>query len=235
MVATTSTMYAVERLTTTHTTIADGHQVTAEPLIEWLEQAVSEVVKRGQPGSNGAGVPIDCEALALLESIRRQCSAMRGRLFLAKRSGTLIEDVTEAWDTAWQARDRDELDDHAWAELCDDFERWAQRIDAERDVRPRQMELVVPCPQCDTRWIVVPIDDRRPELGEDRKSAVVIEYAPDRAPVAQCRVAGCETMWVGWKQLAQLGFALNVDQDLAVLEACGISLDFSNDNDVILM
>jgi len=26
-----------------------------------------------------------------------------------------------------------------------------------------------------------------------------------------------------------------VDQDLAILEACGIKLDFSNDNDVILM
>ncbi len=57
-----------------------------------------------------------------------------------------------------------------------------------------------------------------------RRAAIVVEYAEGRAPIAECRAAECDGHWVGWEQITQLGRAIDTTVDLAVLEACGISL-----------
>ena len=196
------------------------------PLLSWLEQSVTEVVKRGGAGSNGAGIPIDFEALRILNHIKHKCGQIREALYLPKKTSDLIHDVAEVWKAAREAHKKNEVDDARWALICDEIESWVQMITAEQDVRPRKMELVVPCPRCGTRWISEPVDDSNPTIGEDRKTAVVIEYADGRAPVAECRVDGCGAMWAGWAQIAQLGFTVQADMNLEVLAACGIKLEF---------
>lgn len=219
-----STERAVVRLTEPHTEHTDAGPVEWPPLLVWLEQSVTEVVKRGGAGSNGAGVPIDFEALHLLNRIRKACGQIREALFLTRKTGNLATDTAEAWTITKLARDRHEVDDAQWERICDEFEKWVQQITAEQDVRARKMELTVPCPRCGNRWVEEAVDALHPELGSDRKPAVVIEYAEGRAPIAECRVAGCEAMWVGWAQVAQLGFIVQANMDLAVLDACGIDL-----------
>jgi hypothetical protein len=217
-----STERAVVRLTRAHTEMTDAGPVEWPPLLVWLEQSVTEVVKRGGAGSNGAGVPIDFEALHLLNRIRKACAQIREALFLTRKTGNLAADVAEAWTITKQARDRHEVDDTQWERIRDELEKWVQQITTEQDARARKMELTVPCPQCGERWMEEPIDDLHPELGNDRKPAVVIEYSAGRAPIAECRVVTCEAMWVGWSQVRLLGVAVGAEQDRAVLAACGI-------------
>lgn len=225
---------AVVRLTEHHTEHTDAGPVEWPPLLTWLERSVTEIVKRGNAGSNGAGIPIDFEARRVLDNIRRQCALMREGLYLSRRGESLITDAAEAWDTAKVARKKKEVDDERWLLICDEFAKWVQAIEAEHAIRPRKMELTTPCPRCGNRWMLELVDEDRPEIGSDRKAAVVIEYAEGRAPIAECRVAGCEAMWVGWAQVAQLGFIVQAEMDLAVLDACGIRLSLeTNDNGVI--
>lgn len=171
-----------------------------------------------------ADPPINEGALHILRRIEQGTMKLRGWLYLPTRQRGAKLDLAEAWEVAHEYRTRGELDDEAWEKIIDRVETWVSDVEAEWEDRARRIELVAPCPQCGERWILDPAKVRGEE--PKRRSAVVIEYAADRVPVAECRVAGCEAMWVGWKQLAQLGFALNVEQDLAVLEACGISLSF---------
>lgn len=209
---------AVVRLTQPHTEMTEAGAVEWPPLLEWLDDSVTEVVKRGGAGSNGSGIPINFGALRVLEDIRRACGLVRRALFLVKQSGSgaLVSDVAEAWTVARQARARGELADGQWLRVCDEIESWVSKIEAEQNPRPHQMELTVPCPRCGVRWVL--------DAGE-RRAAVVIEYAEGRAPVAECRAEGCEALWVGWDQLTKLGFSVQAATDAAVLAGCGIHLD----------
>lgn len=204
---------AVERLTQAHTEMTEAGPTEWPPLLVWLERSVTEMVKRGGAGSNGAGIPIDFEALHLLDNIKKQIALIREAVFLPKKTGTLLEDIAGAWKIVKMSRDRNELEDSQWLMICEEFETWVQQIEAEQATRPRKMELTVACPRCDQRWVMD---------GEERKAAVVIEYSDGRVPVAECRNSECGAMWAGWGQVATLGFTVGAKSDLAVLEACGI-------------
>lgn len=218
-----STERAVVRLTEDHTEMTEAGATEWPPLLRWLEQSVTEMVKRGGAGSSGAGIPIDFEALRVLDDVKKACGQIREAMYLPKRGHGLISDVVEAWAASKQARNRQEVDDAQWAKITDELESWVSRIEAEQNMRPRKMELTVPCPNCGNRWFEETPDENYPE-DRDQKPAVVIEFGEGRAPVAECRVPACEAMWAGWKQVAMLGFTIQADMDLAVLEACGIKL-----------
>ena len=208
--------YAVTRLTETHTEQTDAGPTEWPPLIVWLEQSVTDVVKRGGAGSNGAGIPIDFEALRILDRIKRETVWMREALYMPRRTGSLLFDVAQAWARTKQLRGSGDVPDDQWERIGEAFEDWVQTIIAEQEARARKMELTVPCPACGHRWILE---------GEDRKSAVVIEFGEGRAPVAECRAEGCERIWAGWEQVSALGLTVGALPDLAVLKACGIDTD----------
>lgn len=210
-----STERAIERLTESHTEWTEAGATEWPPLLVWLEQSVTSMVKRGGAGSNGAGIPIDFEALHLLDDIKKAAALIREALYLRRKTGDLIADVREAWDVTKQARARAEVDDGQWERITSELETWVTRIEAEQAQRPRKMELTVPCPRCGHRWF---------EDDGERKTAIVIEYAEGRAPVAECRVPECEALWAGWRQIHQLGFTVGADMSVDVLKACGIDL-----------
>lgn len=237
-----NTERAVERLTQDHTEHTDAGATEWPPLITWLEQSVTEMVKRGGAGSGGAGIPIDFEALRLLDSIKKDVRRIRKGLFMFGRTPELIEAVKTTWEAAKHDREHGKIDDTEWEIINDTITGWAASIEGEQSTRPRKMELIVPCPRCGHRWIQdhIKIDGVDvPDPNGERKAAVVIEFGEGRAPVAECRVADCEAIWAGWKQVGLLGVTVGAEQNLAILEAAGIKLDFGtpemNDNGVIQM
>ena len=227
-----ATERAIERLTQAHTEMTEAGPTEWPPLLVWLERSVTEMVKRGGAGSNGAGIPIDFEALHLLDNIKKQTALIREAVFLPKKTGTLLEDIAGAWKIVKMSRDRNELEDSQWLMICEEFETWVQQIEAEQATRPRKMELTVACPRCEQRWVMEARDPKYPEQAE-RKAAVVIEFSEGRAPVAECRNAECLAMWAGWAQVATLGFTVGAKADLAVLEACGITITLDTPVEVV--
>lgn len=207
-----STERAVERLTADHSEVAEGgHIVEWPPLLVWLETRVTEIVGRKGGSGAGAGVPLNTDALELLQHIDRRLRMMREALYLPSQGGR-IKDTQIVWEAAVTERNGQRMDDEQWERITVELEDWVHRIQAEDD-RPRKMELTVPCPRCDTRWVL--------DNG-DRVAAVVIEFAEGRAPVAECRVEDCAAIWGGWAEVAKLGFTVGAEADLAVLAACGI-------------
>lgn len=224
-----STDRAVERLTKPHTISTDGHPTDWPALIDWIAEAITEQVNRGGTGDGDGRSPINEGALTILRRIERGTIHLRSALYLEPRKLGAKRDLAAAWETAHEYRERGELDDAAWEKITDQIAAWVSDIEAEWDDRARHMELATPCPSCGQRWILDPANPYDKTAVDKRRSAVIIEYAEGRTPVAQCRVEGCEGIWVGWHELATLGFALDASQDLAVLSACGIKLDFNTD------
>lgn len=208
-----ATSRAVVRLTEDHTEHTESGATEWPPLLTWLEEAVTEVVGRSGGGSGGGSVPINTDALELLKYIDGRIKLMRDALHL-KLTGTRIYEVKRIWQTATDERAGGRMDDHQWESICDEFINWVHRIEAEDD-RPRKLELTVPCPRCDQRWIM---DD------DQRVSAIRIEFKTGQAPVAECRNQDCLAIWAGWSDVAKLGYAVGAEQNIAVLEACGIQV-----------
>jgi len=231
-----STERAVVRLTEAHTEMTEAGAVEWPPLLSWLEQSVTEMVKRGGAGSGGAGIPIDFEALKLLERIKHETKELRGSLFLYGKLPPIIRAVAELWATAKKDRKQRKVDDEQWSHIAGSIESWVEAIEGEQSQRPRKMELIVPCPRCGNRWIQehhLVDGEEVPDPNGERKAAVVIEFGDSRAPVAECRVAGCEAIWAGWKQIRMLGVTVGAEQNLAILEAAGIHLDFGAQSEVV--
>lgn len=223
---------AVERLTQTHVEVIDKHASTWPPLLTWLDDAVRDKIRRRDGSTSDVGVSIDFGMLRIQDRIKRECATLRRGLYLPPQPD-LLHAVSDLWHQATAAHSRNELLDSDRDHIGDSIISWEQAIDAERGHTPRKLELTVPCPQCGNRWVLATdtedtarIDVSHPERAPEhiRKAAVVIEFAEGRAPVAECRVEGCETLWAGWAQVAALGYAINASQDMAVLEACGISV-----------
>lgn len=204
---------AVERLTQAHTEHTDAGPVEWPPLLEWLESAVTEVVGRSGGGAGGGGVPLNTDALDLLKYIDGRIKLMREALY-QRSVGTRVEDTKLAWSIAVTERQGGRMDDQQWENITDEFTNWVQRIEAEDD-RPRKMELTVPCPRCEQRWIM---DD------DQRVSAIRIEFKAGGAPVAECRNPDCLALWVGWSDVAKLGYVVGAEQNITVLAACGIEV-----------
>lgn len=207
-----STERAVVRLTEDHTEMTEGGAVEWPPLLVWLESAVTEIVGRKGGGAGGAGVPLNADALDLLQFIDRRVRMMREALHLPSQGGR-VKDTAVVWEATVTERKGGRMDDEQWERITDELGDWVTRIEALYD-RPRKMEVTVPCPRCEERWML--------DANGDRVAAVAVEFAEGRAPVAECRVDGCAAMWVGWADVARLGFTLGAAQDMAVLAACGI-------------
>lgn len=220
-----STERAVTRLTEPHTEIAGGgHSTEWPPLLDWLDNAIREQVKRGSAGGGGSPSPIDLTALALFQRIEYGVRQMREALYLP-----IMRDVKgairEAWDAAKTYRASGEMDDdQQWERICDAFPRWVADIETEWDDRTRRMEMTVPCPSCGTRWVLEKDDPRDPREEPKRRSAVWVEFAEGRAPVGECRALECGAYWVGYTDMAKLGIAIGATPDAEVLAACGIEL-----------
>lgn len=215
-----STERAVVRLTEPHTELTEAGPVEWPALIDWLDTAITEQVKRGQAGSGGTGSPIDMAALALLQRVEGGVRLLREALYLPIMRD-LKGALRDAWDSAKAQRSTGDLDDdQQWERITDAFPGWVLEIEQEWDDRTRRMEVTVPCPRCGNRWLLE--DDG--SGGEKRRAAVWVEYAEGRAPVAECRNTECAAMWVGWAEVAKLGYTLGASQDEEVLAACGIDL-----------
>lgn len=206
-----NTERAVVRLTETHTEHTDAGPVEWPPLLEWLQARVTDVTRRGG-GTGGQGIPLNDDALAILDHVRVRTKLL-GQALALPLMGDVIADTTALWRKCQDERAGGRMGDKQWEAISDEFPDWVHRIECEQE-KPRKMELTVPCPRCDTRWMV--------DALQRRVAAVIVEFSPDRAPVAECRVDGCAAMWAGWAEVARLGFTVGAVQDQAVLAACGI-------------
>lgn len=205
------TEYAVHRLTEPHTIQVEGHTTEWVPLLLWIKERVTANDGRGN-GSGGIGIPLNDDALEVLQNIETKYRELCATVRLAANND-LVAGVRQLWETIVTEQAGGRLTDQQWESMCDEFPAWVAQIEGEQE-KPRKMELTVPCPRCENRWL---IDD----LGR-RVSAVVVEFAPGRAPVAECRVTECAALWAGWAQVARLGFTIGAEQDVHVLAACGI-------------
>lgn len=215
---------AVERLTQPHSDTHAGHVTEWPPLIDWIERAITEQVKRGGASSGDGDAGIDEGALRIFNRIKYGVASIAKRLYLPKDGAHPRVALPGVWEAAHSYRVNGELDDELWEHVTEQIESWVADIEAEWEDRPSRMELTVPCPDCGHRWIVERADPNDPGAQDKRRPAVIVEYASGRAPVAECRVLDCGGHWVGWEQVAALGSDLGAAQNLEVLEACGISL-----------
>lgn len=206
-----ATERAVVRLTEEHTEMTEAGATEWPPLLSWLRERITDINQRGN-GSGGQGIPINNDALEVLNFIERRYRLLCDAAYLGY-SHDLVAGVKEVWRVLRAERAGGRIDDHQWENIEAEFPDWVARIEGEQE-RPRKMELTVPCPRCETRWVL-------DEL-ERRVAAVVVEFAPGRAPVAECRVEECATIWAGWPEVAKLGFTVGAEQDRLILEACGI-------------
>lgn len=207
-----ATSYAVERLTMAHTVDTEGRLIEWPPLLVWLETRVTEIVGRKGGGASGTGVPLNVDALELLQRIDRRLKQLLEALYL-RGSADRVADVRLVWEQTRLERAGGRMDDDQWELITAELQGWVHAIEAEDD-RPRKMELTVPCPRCGERWML-------DELGQ-RVAAVVVEFSEGRAPIAECRRDVCGALWVGWADVARLGFTVGAVQDGAVLAACGV-------------
>lgn len=217
-----ATARAVVRLTEAHTEMTEAGAVDWPPLLVWLNDAVTEQVKRGGAGSGGTGSPINTEALVILQRIETGMKQMRQALYLPPMRD-LMAAVPDTWGRAQAFRHNGELEDQQWERICDAFPKWVADIEAEWDDRTRRMEVTVPCPSCGERWVLEADEDDRHSAGK-RRSAIIVEWAEGRAPTAECRAADCGLFQVGWEAVARLGFTIGAEQNLEILKACGIDL-----------
>lgn len=208
-----STERAVVRLTEDHTEMTEAGPVEWPPLLDWLDKAVTTVVGRSGGSSGGASIPLNTEALGMLNFIDNRLRLMLTALNHT-RANDRIRDTKFAWEMVKAHRTQGWIDDAQWEAYCDEFTDWVNRIEAADD-RPRKMELTTPCPRCGERWV---------SDAESRTSAVCVEFKQGLAPVAECRSSECGAIWAGWEQMAVLGVTIDASMDLAVLEACGIKL-----------
>lgn len=183
--------YAVFRLTQQHTVATEAGDVDWEPLLDWLKSSVTEIVGR-RGGGSGSGIPLNTEALKLLEHIRFRLKIMRKDLYVTS-AGDLINDVQLVWKRAQEFFQRGELTDEQIDGFGAEFQDWVARIEAEEN-RPYRMEITVSCLECSERWVLVQ---------NERVSAVVVEVREGLAPVAECRA--CGKIWVGWESLSRVG------------------------------
>jgi len=205
------TEYAVHRLTEPHTIQVEGHTTEWVPLLLWLRQRITEMTKRSW-GAGGQGTPINDDAYELEVSISKRLAWLRGIVGMTT-AGEICSDTSEVWSKLKAERQGGRLDDQTWDEVCAEFPKWVALIEGEQD-KNRKMELVVPCPRCEQRWTV-------DETGS-RVSAVVVEFGEGVTPIAECRTRDCGAIWLGWSDIASLGFTVGANSDIAVLEACGI-------------
>lgn len=215
---------AVERLTENHVEETEAGPVSWPPLLTWLEKSVTEMVKRGGAGSGGAGIPIDFEALHLLDRIKRELRSLCDARFICPSHPTVVDTLKHYWGAAKVDFRCGYIAEAEWALVCEKITGWVIAIEAEQNVRPRKMELTVPCPRCETRWVQEVDDEGEPLADGEVKAAVVIEFGEGRAPVAECRMAACDALWAGWEAVATLGVTINANMDMEVLKACGIDL-----------
>lgn len=208
-----ATARAVERLTQAHTEHTDAGPVEWPPLLRWLQDRVTEVTRRGG-GSGGQGIPLNDDALKVLDHVRDRVK-MLGRALSFPLMGDVVADTSGLWSKSQDERAGGRVGDDQWEAICDEFPDWVHRIEREQE-KPRKMELTVPCPRCDKLWLVDSLDRR--------VAAVVVEFSPGMAPVAECRSEECGAMWAGWADIARLGFTVGATQDQAVLSACGIDI-----------
>lgn len=222
---------AVERLTQPHTEVENGHPVEWPPLLEWLEQSIHEVTGR-TGGSGDGGAPFNEDALRLKKRITKRLKLIYDALYMPW-TPNLIQATEAAWRYAQEERNGGRMDDQQWEMIGEEFINWVQRIEAE-DNRPMSLPLDR-CPRCSVSRVYPARDSDGeriylldPQHHDDpAKPAVVIEWDEGRAPVGECRSPECDGYWVGWQAVANLGFTLGATQDLAVLSACGITLDLT--------
>lgn len=208
-----ATARAVTRLTETHTEHTDAGPVEWPPLLAWLQNRVTDVTRRGG-GTGGQGIPLNDDALAILDHVRARVKLL-GHALALPLMGDVVADTSGLWHKAQDERAGGRVGDDQWEAISDEFPDWVHRIECEQE-KPRKMELTVPCPRCEKRWLVDSLDRR--------VAAVVVEFSPGMAPVAECRVEECGAMWAGWADIARLGFTVGASQDQAVLAACGIDI-----------
>lgn len=207
------TEYAILRLTQPHEVMTEAGLTSWPPLLTWLRDRVTEINRRGN-GSGGQGVPLNNDALDVLNFIERRYRLMCDAAYIAP-TADLVAGVARVWVVLRDDRVGGRIADAEWERIEGEFPDWVHRIEGEQE-RPRKMELTVPCPRCENRWVIDDLDRRL--------AAVVVEFAPGRAPVAECRVEDCGATWAGWADVARLGFTVGAEQDHAVLNACGIDI-----------
>lgn len=221
---------AVERLTQHHTEIENGHPVEWPPLLDWLERSITEVTGRSG-GSGEGGSPFNENAWRLQQRITRRLRLIHEALFIAWDPSNLTAATELAWATTQAERNGGRMDDSQWESISDEFIDWVQRIEAE-DNRPMSLPLEQ-CPRCGARRVYATRDEDgerayvtdAPSENDSPRPAITVEWDEGRLPVAECRNPDCDGHWVGWEAIAGLGYTLGATQDLAVLEACGISLN----------
>lgn len=208
-----ATERAIVRLTEAHTEMTEAGAVEWPPLLVWLEESITRA--SGRRGSSaGAGLPLNTDALQLATNLRQRARLM-GQALCLPLTGGMVADTIALWGKAQDERSGGRIDDEQWEHITYEFPSWVTRIE-ELDDRPRSMELTVACPRCELRWVE---DD-----GGERHAAVSIEFRDSEAPTAECRNTDCGAIWVGWADVARLGYTVGAAQDAAVLAAAGISV-----------
>ena len=201
---------AVRKLTETHEEIA-GSGALWPPLLEWLEDLAVQKRTKGKQ-ANSPGIPLNEDALQLRDKIDGQLKLMREALGFQKDNR--IDDTITAWIRAKHLYQSGALEQEVFLRFVDEFKSWVTLILSLSEI-PTKLELTVPCPRCEQRWVMD---------GDDRRAAVVVEYRPGQVPVGECRNDECEAIWAGWEQISRLGITVGSGVDMKVLEACGISL-----------
>jgi hypothetical protein len=197
--------------------VADGKKIALiwQPaLLDMLRVAIHSDIGGTTRGGAAAAERnvIDPKAFSLYEHIDGAARSWWKDLSKRAPSKDLKDLVRELAGLAKAMHASRQIDPLTAARLEEQFEGWRTQIWQIFDP-PVVKEILGTCPKCDARWV----------FAEDggKSSAIILYYVKSEDPEAKCQ--RCNAVWVGVKELRELGFHIGATSNEDALREMGHS------------
>lgn len=173
------------------------HMITHDSLIDMLIHGTGNA---SGAGGNGSGVPIDAEAMIILDRISRTLGEWsRWIMFEYRRN-----DVTHSIDKWYEAHSNSVRDRHLSGEgeqlATETVEQWVRDIQKKFDP-DKWREWEASCPKCGLRRITV---------NDENRFAIRLNVTQ---VYAECGNPECDGRWEGMEGLKELRYFANLEAD----------------------
>lgn len=173
------------------------HMLEHDALLDMLIQGTGN---SSGAGGNGSGVPIDAEAMMILDRISRTLADWSRWIMFDYRRKDVAYSI-DRWHEAHvnSVRDR-HLSDEAEQIACETVEQWV--TDIQKKFNPdKWREWEASCPKCGLRRITI---------NDENRFAIRLNVTH---VYAECGNPECDGYWAGIKGISELRYFANIEHD----------------------
>ncbi len=173
------------------------HMLEHDSLIDMLTQGTGN---SSGAGGNGSGVPIDAEAMMILDRISRTLAEWSRWIMFDYRRNDVSHSIAK-WHEVHVNTVRDRhLSDEAEQIACETVEHWV--TDIQKKFNPdKWREWEASCPKCGLRRITV---------NDENRFAIRLNVTQ---VYAECGNPECDGYWAGIKGISELRYFANIEHD----------------------